>query len=64
VKRTLVTVRVLLLPIISLMFFGVILWQWPAPADAQSGVSYDLKDDRARSSSQVNQSMLMSAWRL
>lgn len=44
-KRSLVAARVFLLPIIPLLFFGVVLWQWPALAVAQSGVSDDVKHD-------------------
>jgi Ca-activated chloride channel family protein len=43
VKRSLVAACVFLLPLIPLVFLGVILWQWPALAVAQSGVSADLK---------------------
>jgi len=45
VKRSLVAARVFLLPIISLLFFGVVLWQWPVLAVAQSSVSDDVKHD-------------------
>jgi Ca-activated chloride channel homolog len=45
VKRSLVVARVSLLPVIPFVFFGVILWRWPALAVAQSGVSTDLKHD-------------------
>jgi len=45
VKRSLVAARVFLLSIIPLLFFGVVLWQWPALAVAQSGVSDDVKHD-------------------
>ena len=44
-KRSLVAARVFLLPIISLLFFGVVLWQWPVLAVAQSSVSDDVKHD-------------------
>ena len=44
-KRSLVAARVFLPPIIPLVFFGVILWQWAAVAVAQSGVSDDVKHD-------------------
>ena len=44
-KRSLVAARVFLLSIIPLLFFGVVLWQWPALAVAQSGVSDDVKHD-------------------
>lgn len=40
-----VAARVFLLPIIPLLFFGVVLRQWPALAAAQSGVSDDVKHD-------------------
>ena len=43
VKRSLVAARVILLPIIPLLFFGVVLRQWPALAVAQSTVSDDVK---------------------
>ena len=45
VKRILIAARVFLLPIIPLLFFGVVLWRWPALAGAQSGVSDDVKHD-------------------
>jgi Ca-activated chloride channel family protein len=45
VKGSLVAAHVFLLPIIPLVFFGVILWQWTAVAVAQSGVSDDVKRD-------------------
>jgi Ca-activated chloride channel homolog len=45
VKRRLLAARVFLLPIIPLVFFGVVLRQWPALAIAQSGVSDDVKHD-------------------
>jgi Ca-activated chloride channel homolog len=45
VKRSLVAARVFLLAMIPLVFFGVILWQWPALAVAQSRVSDEVKHD-------------------
>jgi Ca-activated chloride channel family protein len=45
VKRSLLAARVFLLSVIPLVFFGVVLWQWPALAVAQSGVSDDVKHD-------------------
>lgn len=44
-KRSLVAPRAFLLPIIPLLLFGAVLWQWPALAVAQSGVSDDVKHD-------------------
>jgi Ca-activated chloride channel family protein len=43
--RSLVAARVFLLPIIPLVFFGVVLWHEPTLAVAQTGVSADLKHD-------------------
>jgi Ca-activated chloride channel family protein len=45
VKRSLLAARVFLLSVIPLVFFGVILWQCPPLAVAQSGVSDDVKHD-------------------
>jgi Ca-activated chloride channel homolog len=45
VKRRLIAARVFLLPITPLLFFGVVLWRWPALAVAQSGVSDNVKHD-------------------
>ena len=44
-KRSLVAPRVLLPSVVPLVFLGVILWQLPAIAGAQSGVSDDVKHD-------------------
>src|ERR1700756_3696108 len=65
VKRSLPAAPVFLLPIIPLLFFGVVLWQWPALAVAQSGVSDDVKHDTpGQLIKPVNPSILMSTWRL
>ena len=43
--KRMVAARVFLLPIIPLLFFGVVLRQWPVLAAEQSGVSDDVKHD-------------------
>jgi Ca-activated chloride channel family protein len=45
VKSSLLAIRVVLVPFISLLFFGIAIWKLPALAVAQSAVPDDVKHD-------------------